>query len=166
MELITGFTYEDAVDTYADMVTRICLLRCSCAEDAKDCFQNTFIKLYQKKPEFRSKEHIKAWLIQVAIHECIDYNRQFWKRKVVCTDVLGDFLSKNTEKRTDINDFSITKAVMSLPTKYRHVIYLYYYEEYDINEIANLLHKKPNTIKSQLGRGRELIKRQIGGSNV
>lgn len=32
------------------------------------CFQNTFIKLYQKPTNFTSKEHIKAWLIQVAIH--------------------------------------------------------------------------------------------------
>lgn len=164
MELITGFTYEDAVDTYADMITRLCLLRCSCTEDAKDCFQNTFLKLYQKPPEFRSKEHIKAWLIQVTIHECVDYNRQFWKRRVVCTDVIEEFINKNSAITVDSDSFSMTKAVMKLPVKYRQVIYLYYFEEYEVNEIATLLHKSPNTIKSQLSRGRERLKKLIGGS--
>lgn len=48
---------------------------------------------------------------------------------------------------------------MKLASKYRNVLYLYYYEGYSINEIADILTENPNTIKSQLARGRKLLKR-------
>lgn len=47
----------------------------------------------------------------------------------------------------------------SLPTHYRNVIYLYYYEEYTIPEIAEILGKSKNTISSQLQRARKKLKK-------
>ena len=49
-------------------------------------------------------------------------------------------------------------AVMTLPDKYRIVIHLFYYEDYDIREIAEILHCREGTVKSQLSRGRKLLK--------
>ena len=81
-----GLDYEQAMRKYADMITRICIMRCGNTEDAKDCFQNVFIKLYTAEKHFETEEYLKAWLIQVAIHQCTDYHRQAWNRKVALED--------------------------------------------------------------------------------
>ena len=77
-----GIEYEDVVRQYADDITRLCVVWTQNEEAAKDCFQNTFLKLYQTEQTFREEEHIKAWLYTVARNECRDYHRQFWNRKV------------------------------------------------------------------------------------
>ena len=57
----------------------------------------------------------------------------------------------------------ILEIVLSLPAKYKDVIYLHYYEGYTAREIGTMLHKKENTIYSLLSRGRELLKQKLGG---
>ena len=52
--------------------------------------------------------------------------------------------------------------VMNMPSKYRNVLYLYYYEGYSTNEIASILKENHNTIKSRLIRGRKLLKKKLG----
>ena len=71
-----GIEYEDVVRQYADDITRLCVVWTQNEEAAKDCFQNTFLKLYQTEQTFREEEHIKAWLYTVARNECRDYHRQ------------------------------------------------------------------------------------------
>jgi RNA polymerase sigma-70 factor (ECF subfamily) len=57
----------------------------------------------------------------------------------------------------------IMVAVLSLPPKYKDVIYLFYYEQYTVPDMAKLLNQKENTIYSNLHRARELLKRELGG---
>lgn len=54
-------------------------------------------------------------------------------------------------------------AVLSLEEKYRISIHLFYYEDYSIKEIAQILGKKPATIGSWLDRGRKKLRKQLGG---
>ena len=69
-----GIPYEEIVRRYADDITRLCVVWTQNEEAAKDCFQNTFLKLYMTKKSFREEEHIKAWLFKVARNECRDYH--------------------------------------------------------------------------------------------
>lgn len=47
-----GMEYEDVVRQYADDITRLCVVWTQNEEAAKDCFQNTFLKLYQTEQTF------------------------------------------------------------------------------------------------------------------
>ena len=58
-------------------------------------------------------------------------------------------------------DSRLFQAVMELPRKYRVPIHLYYYEDYSVEEIAKLLGSRPGTVKSQLSRGRKLLKSML-----
>ena len=55
-------------------------------------------------------------------------------------------------------DNRLFEAVMRLPDKYRIVVHLFYYEDYTIAEIAQILKRREGTVKSQLNRGRKLLK--------
>ena len=58
-------------------------------------------------------------------------------------------------------DGELFEAVMRLPDRYRVAIHLFYYEEYSIREIAELLQCREGTVKSQLSRGRQLLKNML-----
>ena len=58
-------------------------------------------------------------------------------------------------------DRTLFETVMGLPEKYRVVIHLFYYEEYSIPEIATILKLREGTVKSQLSRGRMLLKQTM-----
>ena len=53
--------------------------------------------------------------------------------------------------------------MLLLPAKYKIILYLYYFEGYSIKELSKLLRRKESTIQSQLSRGRERLKLELGG---
>ena len=151
-----GLTFEQAVRKYADTVTGVCVMRLQNRADAEDCFQNTFTKLWQKSPEFESEEHLKAWLIRVAIRECASYMRK--NRRVTPAEIY-----RENSETFDFDRSDMSWALFKTPPKYRDVLYLYYCEQYKVREIAIILHKKENTVKSLLKRGREVLRSIYGG---
>jgi RNA polymerase sigma factor (sigma-70 family) len=146
-----GNSYVDIMEKYADTVLRVCLVFMKNKADAEDVFQNVFLKLCEAKPHFNDEGHIKAWLITVARNECKNQLHSFWRRKVTCIDEIV-LPVKNTE------DKEVVKAVVNLPLKYRDIVYLFYFENYKINELSKLLNLKEPTVKTRLKRGRELLK--------
>ena len=151
--------FEAVVRKYADSVLSACIMRLKNEADADDCFQNTFLKLYTNPPEFREEEHIKAWLLRVAINECKNFIRD--NRKTVPLDSVPPVVQPNSDDFRDIS-----WALMRLEPEYREVLYLYYVEQYRVKEIAGILEKNPNTVKTMLSRGRKKLKKIYGGDGV
>jgi RNA polymerase sigma-70 factor (ECF subfamily) len=150
-----GKTFEEIVNEYSDMVTRICVVKLRNLENAKDCYQNVFLKLYAKQPAFESTDHMKAWLIRVAVRECIDYSRQFWLKKVVCMEEITALAAEPQKE--------VLEEVLEMPDKYREVVYLHYYEGYSVAGIARMLDRKEGAVKSQLSRARKLLRKELEG---
>lgn len=157
--MFADLSYEQVVQKYAQTVTGVCVMRLQNFADAEDCFQNTFVRLYTKAPDFKDENHLKAWLIRVAVNECNNYIRKN-RRSTFIEDVsAADFISYE-----DKNDASW--ALMRLHSPYREVLYLHYCEQYKVSEIAEILKKKPNTVKTLLKRGREKLREIYGGGDV
>ncbi|MEL7623756.1 MAG: sigma-70 family RNA polymerase sigma factor [Clostridiales bacterium] len=120
--------------------------------DTDDIVQNVYLKLHKKIDDFNDDDHIKRWLIRVAINECKNYFLSSWMRKIVPLDeTLVDESSFEPEDK-------VWQGVMDLPQKYRIVIYLFYYEEYSTAEIAEILKAQEATVRKQLQRARERLK--------
>ena len=129
------------MEAYADMVRRICFLHLKNKYDTEDVFQNVYLKYLLYDKPFESREHEKAWFARVAINACTDHLRYAARRKWVPLDMIE-------EEREVLDDMSseVLEAVLSLPEKYRNVIYLHYYEDYPAVEIARIPGKKENTV--------------------
>ena len=138
------------IDTYSDMLIRISFSYMKNLSDAEDITQEVFIKLLEKKPSFQSTEHEKAWLIRVSINLSKDKLKSAYFRNTAPLE--GDFIDITKE------DNEIIEAVLMLPLKYRSIVLLYYYEDYSISEVANILNLKDSTVGSQLSRARKLLK--------
>ena len=81
MKVLTKERMEEIYRRNCDMIYRVCLLQLKHEQDALDAVSETFVRLFQKKPDFADTEHEKAWLIRTAINYCKDVQKSFWKRK-------------------------------------------------------------------------------------
>ncbi len=129
---------------------------CKNAQDAEDAVQDTFIQYYSSKKEFDNEQHIRAWLIRVAINKAKNTNRTFWKKNRTSLEEYMETLAFETPESEELFG-----AVMNLPGKYRIVIHLFYYEDYAIREIAGILNISENNVKVRLSRGRLLLKEKL-----
>ena len=129
---------------------------CKNTQDAEDVVQDTFIQYYTTKKEFDSEQHVRAWLIRVAINKAKNVNRTFWKRNKLS---LEDYMETLTFETPEAEN--LFEAVMMLPEKYRIVIHLYYYEDYSVSEIADILRLSESNVKIRLSRGRGMLRETL-----
>ena len=158
MRYYCGLSYEEVVRRYAPAVHAACVMRLGGHADADDCFQNTFLRLYTSAPAFKEEEHIKAWLLRVAVNECRKYLRDH--RREMSLDSVPDVPMTPNDDASDIS-----WAILRLEPNYREVLYLYYGEGYNSEEIARILGRNPATVRTMLRRGREKLKKIYGGDN-
>lgn len=152
--------YNSCVDKYLKMVYRISFHYFGNREDAEDVSQDVFLKLYSHNTKFESEEELKAWLIRVTTNTCHSYFRNpFRKRKTEIDEKeIENIVGSSSSEQEIINRKVVMDAAMSLPERYRIVVYLYYYEEYSICQISNTLNIKETTIQTRLSRAREKLK--------
>jgi RNA polymerase sigma-70 factor, ECF subfamily len=133
---------------------------------AEDLTQDIFVKCYNGLHTYSGKSKLRTWLWRIAINHCKDFLRSWYNRNVV---IAGEELPIKSTKKEQVEqeviqreeDDELISAVMTLPIKYREVIYLFYYEDLAIREIAELTETGVNTVKTRLKRAKELLKERL-----
>lgn len=138
------------MERYGDIVYRLALAQTHSSHDADDVFQEVFLRYLRAAPVFREEEHRKAWLLRVTVNCCKKLHGSFWRRHTVA---LSEALPAQNPEEGEL-----LGLLEGLPQKYRAVLHLYYYEGYATEEIAAILGRSPGTVRSQLSRGRALLR--------
>ena len=136
---------------YKDDVYRLALSCTRSPQEAEDICQTVFLKLLEHPSIAPGKE--KAWLMQVTVNQCRSLLRSHWWSR---TAPMDEKLPTPTAESDGVRE-----AVMSLEPKYRVVVYLYYYEQYTVKEIAQLLRISTSCVSTRLFRARELLKKRL-----
>jgi RNA polymerase sigma-70 factor (ECF subfamily) len=142
-------------EKYWDMVYRIALNYYGNKCDAEDTTQDVMLKFCKsaEKLHFESEEHIRYWLVRVAVNACKSTLRSFWrKNRTSLTEITDSVTWDNTEQS------ELYSAVMSLPEQHRTVLYLHYYEEFTKKEIAEMLKLSEAHVRTRLSRARNKLK--------
>lgn len=147
-----------AIELYADTVRRLCMIHLKNHADTEDIFQNVFLKYVLSSIVFEDEEHEKAWFIRVTINACKDLLKSFFRTRTVTMD---EVVNQAAELAPDYSE--VLEAVLSLPGKYRNVVYLHYYEGYTAPQISGILGKNINTVYTLLTRSKKLLKEKLGG---
>ena len=134
--------------------SQIALLHLKKKEDAGEVVQEAFVRSFTKAPEFADEEHEKAWLIRVTINLCKNQLTSAWKRKVSPAEEIEIYGEDGEQKE-------ILALVMALPTDYKDVIYLHYYQGYRVEELARILGVSVSAVKMRLMRGRKMLKLEL-----
>jgi RNA polymerase sigma-70 factor (ECF subfamily) len=149
---------EEAVEKYSDMLYRIALNITGNRDDAFDVCQETFIKLIKNYEKIADSNHLKLWLIRVAVNLAKSVQRDKKRRNTVPLDEADGLTeaSKNGE---------LLDIVRSIPEKYSTVIHLFYYEDMKISDISRALGISQSAVKLRLSRGREKLKNILEKEN-
>lgn len=147
-----------AIDRYSDTVRRLCMIHLKNHADTEDIFQTVFLKYVLSSVSFENEEHEKAWFIRVTINACKDLLKSFFRSRTVSLDEVMDQPAWTAPDHREL-----LEAVLSLPQKYREVVYLHYYEEYTAPQISRIIGKNVNTVYTHLTRANEMLREKLGG---
>ncbi len=147
-----------AIEQYSDTVQRLCMIHLKNRADTEDIFQTVFLKYVLSSVSFESEEHEKAWFIRVTINACKDLLKSFFHSRMVSLEEIPEIPALLTPDNREV-----LEAVLSLPQKYRDVIYLHYYEDYTAPQISRILGKNVNTIYTLLTRSKQILREKLGG---
>ena len=147
---------EILIEKYKNNIYAVAFNICKNKHDAEDVVQDTFIQYLSHKKDFQSEEHIRAWIIRVAINKAKNKNNLFFRRNSL---PLEDYINTLTFESDETQE--LFETVMKLPKKYRIVIHLFYYEDYSVQEIANILKITQCNVKVRLSRGRLLLRKTL-----
>lgn len=167
-----GQALEDVILRHKDMVYRLAMLRMKNRSDADDVFQNVFVRYVRHAAQLTSEEHIRAWLIRVTINCCNSlYADAYRKRAVPYMDETAaddDTLPAPDAALCAEDDYgvegdgaSVVDAVKRLPPAYRDVIYLFYFEELSVRQIAQTLRVTEGAVKTRLSRARDMLRAHL-----
>jgi RNA polymerase sigma-70 factor (ECF subfamily) len=133
------------------------------SEDAEDCLQETFIKTYSHRHFLNPTKNVKNWLYRVATTTSIDFLRKKNRLKEVPYDedeTIGEEITYSNEE-TQVLRNEVEKALKNLPTGYRTILLLYYYEKFSYLDIASILNLPLNTVKTHLRRAKIALKEYL-----
>ena len=137
---------------YGDDVFRLAYSYLGSRHDAEDVCQSVFLKLAEGKAQLIPGKE-KAWLLTCAANACKTMLRSFWRRSVGELDEgvpAGDWEGR-----------SVYEAVMALPSKYRAVVHLYYFEGYDQGEIGKILRLSRTAVQTRMERARAMLRKEL-----
>lgn len=147
----------NAMNVHGDAVYRLALCRLQNLADAEDVFQETFLQLLkQKNAQSWDEEHLKAWLLRVAINKCADIGRQRKRYGCVALEDIPELSGEDTFRYTELWD-----AVNRLPEKPRMIFHLHYADGYKTEEIAEILNVPASTVRVNLNRARTTLRKEL-----
>jgi len=144
---------EELVTKYENTLYRAALAILGDASEAEDAVQSAYLRYLEKRPVFRDAGHEKAWLLKVTANLCKSRLRTQQRHPAV--ELLDIYPAPEGESR------EVAEAVLALPDEQRWVVHLYYYEGYSTKEIAEILGRRPGTVRSHLSRARAALRRYL-----
>lgn len=154
---MTRQLFETYFRAYYPLIYRIAFMHMKGRADAEDVAQEVFLRLLKHQPAFQNQEHEKAWFIRTTVNLCKDIIKSKWHSTTVSIEKVSE-QEKSCFHLPYMKEDDTLWAVMELPEKYRNCLYFFYYEDYSIKEIAQILEMPENTVKTNLKRGREVLK--------
>lgn len=151
---MTDERFETWARAYGDAVFRVTCHALGDRAEAEDVTQTVLLRLYQHPGDFEGEEHVKRWLLRVAVNESRKVLRSPWRRRTLPLEG-WDGAAEEEEPS------GVLEAVLALEGKYRLPVYLYYYEGYSVQEAAAILGLNPSTVQTRLQRAREKLKKAL-----
>lgn len=158
------------IDLYSDKIFKICFLQLGDKEEAKDATQEVLLKVFKYINRYNGEASIYTWIYRITINTCFDILKKRKRQKYEDISLHIEWLRDTKETEAiiikNLTSQKIREVLMKVDEKYRILLYMYYYEELKISEIASILQEKENTIKTRLRRGKSSLRRLIESEGI
>ena len=153
--------YRIIFDSYKQRIYKTAYLILKDSQKAEDVVQDTFFQVYVKIGELSKVEAFDNWIYRITVNSCFEVLRKQGKLQ---TEELGEGLEDSRScdpegiaLQKELQSM-IMKCIQSLPAKQRTVLILFYYNDFSVEEIADIVNCSIGTVKSRLFYGRKLLK--------
>lgn len=168
-EVSLDVIFNQLMEEYATDLKRIAFLYVNDLFECEDIIQEVFISCYKKLPSFRHESSYKTWLIRITINKCKDYKKRWSVKKLFYKPIISPNFTAPSSEEQFINEQSsrnMIEQIANLPTKYKEVLILYYFQQMSMTELSEILNVNINTIKSRLLRGKKMLQNKMERSNA
>ena len=165
--------FEELVYRYDRQVLNIAKSFRNNDEDAKDIYQEVFLRVYRGIKDFQFKSEFSTWLFRITSNVCISYQARKKEMDSIDREIgageddgytLGDSIASDYSTDSMLLDSemreNVNKALAMLPPQQKLVFTLKYYEDYKIKEIAEMMQCSEGSVKDTC-----LTRRQRCGKN-
>lgn len=166
--------YEELVRRWSIRVVAVCHARVGRVDVAEDLAQETLLRGFRALGSLANPERFGAWLQGIALRACLDWLKAR-ERSVIPFSVLGPDHDPDTflPRRDEVTEPALDRAeerqhllaeVEALPTEYRTVVMLYYYQDVTYHDLATALGVSKATINARLTRARALLRARLSNA--
>ena len=178
-ELIKGFLngggrdFDSLVTRYRDMIFNLCFNITGDYDEAVDCSQEVFIKMYKNLHRFEFRSSLSTWLYSIALNTCRNRLSSTYNKRKVSIDNFENIQTAGADGHFKSNpeflfersegERAVRKAISMLPEEERILIVMRDLEERSYEEITEITGVKPGTVKSRISRGRHRLRGLLQG---
>ena len=157
--------FERYVEVYSTDLMRFCYKLCGSLYDAEDLFQDTWTKALHKLHTYDSDRDFRTWLFSICVNTYRDSGRKKYnsmKFHFQNNEEKERFLHSIPTEEKNIDEYiDLYSAIATLSKKHRLVITLYYFKEFSVKEIAEILSIPEGTVHSRLNTAKRMLKRRL-----
>ena len=157
--------FDNLISEHGLSLSKLCLSLCNNSLDAQDLYQSTWEKAIKKYRHYDSSKPFEKWLFAICINTYRDSLKRFDRKKVVkfsSSEEQERFLSSIPDFTSDKDDYiALHNAIKRLSPHYREVIVLYYFKDYLVDELSEILEVPVGTVKSRLHTAREKLRKEL-----
>jgi len=153
--------YELAVASTQDSLYRFLVSLLRNEDEAREVFQDTYVRVYQGLDGFRGEASITTWVLRIGRNLAWNRHRRAKTRQTFETsleDSNADAAAPEAAYHGDLHD-----ALTHLPESQREAVLLFYMEGFSVDEVARITGRPSNTIKSDLLRARTKLREHLEG---
>ncbi len=161
LSLRTRESFDAVMRKYSDMVYRLAYSRTGSTFDADDILQEVFLRYIRADKTYNDEEHRKSFLIRITINCTKSYVTSAWNRHRDFSEPDPNEGAEDPAIKATENKSDVMNALLQLPEIYRTAIYLFYYEDMSISQIAKTVKTTETNIKTRLSRGRDMLKEKL-----
>ena len=167
--------FELFVLTFGKDILRFCRMTAGDTENGDELYQDTMLKLLEKKKGLDSSQNTKGYALSTAIYLWKNKKKKYANRmRLVPTASMSEMPDEGNHipdpgleaspenivlQQSEI--VMVQGSVASLPEKYRIPIYLYYSADMQINEITEILRLPEGTVKSRMRKAKKMLKEEL-----
>jgi RNA polymerase sigma-70 factor, ECF subfamily len=167
-----GLNFDSILSEYKDRVFALCFRMLGDYDDADDCAQEVFVKMYRSLDTFRGESKLSTWIYRVAYNTALDAARSRKRKRNVQHHISSGESGfdipderENPESKTLVREQEsmIQTALLKVPADQRSVVVLCDIEGRSYEEIALIAGISTGTVKSRIARGREKLREILRG---
>lgn len=146
---------------YGPMIKGICLRYTGNETEAEDLFHDTFVLILTNFNKYKNITSLSGWLRKITINKAIDYFRSQQYRRTDDLDEIQEMVPTLESSESILTMPQLVSFINKLPDKYRMAFNLYVVDEYEQQEIAEIMGESLSNVRSLISRAKSILRAHI-----